>query len=479
MHLDRIAARRTQPGGLVAHGFHMLLWALDSLAASGRIVTKPARLKVKFLKWAYLDEELALSLQEADSADLRRFQVQVGDVVVLSGELSYQQTEGELPGNYPVPSPVAPRAIPLERSLADLDNCRGDAYTPEVADACALFPDLAALLSGTAVAELAACSYVVGMEAPGLHSINSKLDLTIGRSVESAFPRAALRYHVQSCDERFRKVRIAVAGRAISGTLEAFVRVPPVEQPSLQTITDRVEPSEFAGMKALIIGGSRGLGELTAKLIAAGGGSPAITWAVGKADAERVFSQIRQWSGDVEMLQYDARLPPDPQLEGVRSRFTHLFYFATNPIFRPRGKLVSQSVLDDFMTFYVRGFYDLCLRLIAEDKADLLARRRLVAYYPSSVAVEERPAGMTEYSMAKAAGEQMCRDMNRYLPRIQILVTRLPRLRTDQTASIMPERELDPIGVLLTIIRRMRGMAASDEVTSSSESGERPDRQPL
>ena len=37
MHLDPVAARRTQAGAPVVHGVHALLWALESLATAGKI----------------------------------------------------------------------------------------------------------------------------------------------------------------------------------------------------------------------------------------------------------------------------------------------------------------------------------------------------------------------------------------------------------------------------------------------------------
>jgi hypothetical protein len=50
----------------------------------------------------------------------------------------------------------------------------------------------------------------------------------------------------------------------------------------------------------------------------------------------------------------------------------------------------------------------------------------------------------------------LCEDMNRFLPNLRIFSTRLPRLRTDQTAGVLPEREQNPIEVLLPIVREMQ-----------------------
>jgi hypothetical protein len=455
MHMDAIAARRTRPGLPVVHGVHTLLWALEFLVGSGRILSPLTQIKVKFLQWIYLGDEAVLSLP-LDSPDPRLLKIEVLGLPVLSAELCFGAGASIEPKVALVPSPAAPLSVALDLSLAELDNRSGYAFTAEEKSVQRFFPQLSAAIGPAAVAEIVACSYVAGMEAPGLHSMLSKLDVAIVRSAASDGIRAALHYHVVYHDERFRKARIAVNGRSITGTLEAFVRVPPVEQASIQTIAAQVDAAEFEEMNALIIGGSRGLGELTAKLIAAGGGTSTITYAVGKTEADKVASQIRAWGSDIQVLPYDVRIPAAPQLTGLSKPFTHLFYFATNAIFRPKKNLVSPPILADFIAFYVLGFHEICLYLT---QAETAHGRKLTAYYPSSVAVEERPAGMTEYAMAKAAGEQMCRDMNQFLPNLHVLTSRLPRLLTDQTAGIMPEKEIDPASVLLPIVREMQRLS--------------------
>lgn len=289
----------------------------------------------------------------------------------------------------------------------------------------------------------------------------SKLDLSVVPIKQSPQPRAALHYHVAQIDERFRKARISVTGRSIGGQLEAFIRVPPVEQASIETLSADIDPREFHGMNALVLRGSRGLGEVTAKLNAAGGGASTITYAMGKTEADRVADQVLTWGADIETLSYDVRLAPESQLSAVDKPFTHLFYFATNVIFRPKGDLVSSSILEEFTLFYLHGFFNLCSALTRSSELSPRDGRKLIAYYPSSSYVEDRPAGMTEYAMIKAAGEQMCRDMNQYMPTLQIISTRLPKLPTDQTAGVLPERELSPKGVLLPIVREMYRLSSS------------------
>ena len=120
-----------------------------------------------------------------------------------------------------------------------------------------------------------------------------------------------------STEPRFRLVRMAIEGGGLVGSIKSYARTPPAPQASLQRIRGAVEPGEFAGSTALVIGGSRGLGEVTAKLLAAGGAKVVISYRVGSAEAEAVAQDIRAAGGQCETLAYDAGRPAEPQLAGL------------------------------------------------------------------------------------------------------------------------------------------------------------------
>jgi nucleoside-diphosphate-sugar epimerase len=65
---------------------------------------------------------------------------------------------------------------------------------------------------------------------------------------------------------------------------------------------------------------------------------------------------------------------------------------------------------------------------------------------------------MTEYAMAKAAGEVLCSDLSRFWPGMQITQVRLPRLLTDQTATVIPAGSANPLDVILPIIRKVQAV---------------------
>jgi hypothetical protein len=77
-------------------------------------------------------------------------------------------------------------------------------------------------------------------------------------------------------------------------------------------------------------------------------------------------------------------------------------------------------------------------------------------FYPSSVYVAERPRGMLEYAMAKAAGETLCGEMNLAWPPLRVTMERLPRLPTDQTASVFGITLPSPVSRLLPIVRTVQ-----------------------
>jgi NAD(P)-dependent dehydrogenase (short-subunit alcohol dehydrogenase family) len=213
----------------------------------------------------------------------------------------------------------------------------------------------------------------------------------------------------------------------------------------------RVDQGEFSAAVALIVGGSRGLGEVTAKLIAAGGGKVIITYASGAGDAGNLAAQINSWGGRCEVAAYDVWREAAGQLRVLSEAPTHVYYFATPSIVRRKAALCTRERLEEFNQFYIFGFRALV------DAVRALRSGAITVFYPSSVYVAERGPELTEYAMAKAAGEILCADMTRYEDGVRILCHRLPRVLTDQTASMIPGQAADPCEVMLPLVRAMHG----------------------
>jgi hypothetical protein len=441
MHIDSVKARRTQAGVPVVHGIHLLLWALDVLVREEVTCSPLNRLRANFKRFVAVDEMVALVLAKRTQASTQLDFVVAGlTVAQISLDFgSLVRTTEPLSGD-PYPAPGTPRDLTLEQ----MEGLSGRLSFGSAPDAvAAMFPAASGWLGPRRVAALAASSLLVGMVCPGLHSIYG--DLTV-EACDEKEQEDRLGFRVVSTDPRFRLVRLAIEGGGLVGSIKAAARMPPTPQASSSELTGTVEPSEFAGSTVMVVGGSRGLGEVTAKLLAAGGARVLITYRVGSAEAEAVAGDIRAAGGICETLAYDAGLPAEAQLAGLGSAATHAYYFATPTISRAQSALFARARLNAFLDIYVDGF----LRL-----AQALRERRndVSLFYPSSDYVAERPRGMLEYAIAKAAGETLCSEMNVAWAPLRVTVDRLPRLLTDQTASVMETVLPSALARLLPVVR--------------------------
>jgi hypothetical protein len=452
MHMDAVAARRTHAGQPVVHGMHAVLWALETLARKGDLQHPIARIKVGFQKLIYVGDTVTLETVRRDVAGIA-LQLCVDKLAVASINIAFGEpiAPGEI-GNAPDAFPPSQwPEEPINLSLTDVERASGWlAFARNVEAAAQSFPGLSAAIGAQRVSALACMSRLVGMVCPGMHS--TFFGLTV-RATEPPGVHNAIRYAVTSVHGQFRLVQQTVEGGGWSGAVQSIARIPPVAQTSMKDLAHLVHAGEFQKTNALIIGGSRGLGELTAKLIVAGGGAVTITYAIGRDDAIDVQRQLRHWSGKCEILQYDAMLPAADQLAQLAGVPTSLYYFASTPIFLRKTRLYSPTIFEKFYRVYVEGFYEVYTSALRDQKAGTSV------FYPSSVAVEDHPLDMTEYAMAKAAGEILCSDLARSNGGYRFIVERLPRMLTDQTATVMPIKTIAPVEVMLPIVRRMETSA--------------------
>jgi NAD(P)-dependent dehydrogenase (short-subunit alcohol dehydrogenase family) len=434
-------------GAPVVHGINLLLWALDSLAAAKPDLPPLCGLRACFNKFVYQDEcvDVALTQQSPSGA---RLIISVGGATRSKITIAFGDAVEDCPAWSASSLELMPFSpVPLNLSFEQMSGRSGRiSFQMTSEDAMAHFPAAARWLGARRIAALAASTNLVGMVCPGLHSIYRELSI---RTCVESIPQDFLAFRVSETDSRFRSVDHEIVGGGLTGTAYSSARTPPVGQASMKALTGLVAPEEFAGSVALIVGGSRGLGELTAKLIATGGGSVIVTWKTGREDAERVAQEIRSAGRACETLPYDARKPAAEQLAVLTAAPTHAYYFATPAIFRPQAGIFVAERLEEFLGVYVDGFWQLSQVLRTRQP-------RLSLFYPSSVFITERPEGMTEYTMAKAAGEVLCAEMNAFQAPLHVTVCRLPRLPTDQTASITPAETADPLETMLPIVREVQ-----------------------
>jgi NAD(P)-dependent dehydrogenase (short-subunit alcohol dehydrogenase family) len=338
------------------------------------------------------------------------------------------------------------RVLTFEEALA------GSGATELVLDPRAagrLFPSLSRTLPNLQLAVVLATTRIIGMLCPGLHSLYAGLDL---RFSEEAPERRPLRYRVASHDRRFSSLQLAIDGPGATGSLKAFFRPPPRAQTAYAELKALVGRDEFSGRRALIVGGSRGLGEVAAKLLAAGGARVALTYKVGAAEAEQVVAEIARGGGQAASLRFDVLRPGDglPEVDGESFHPDMLCYFAAPFIGSGSRGSFSAQAFGAFCAYFVDGFIGTVRAARGPEP------RRLRVLYPSSVFVEEPPPGQGEYAAAKSAGEAACRWLQKAHPELTVHAHRFPRMATDQTAGLLPQPAAEPAPLVLESLRRLR-----------------------
>src|SRR5690606_25711532 len=169
-----------------------------------------------------------------------------------------------------------------------------------------LFPNLMRYVSPQQLAQIIACTRIVGMKCPGLSSIFAGIRLNFNADIAgSGGGEDEIRFSVTYRDERVKMLKIDVEGKGMKGMLDTFLRPAPVKQPSYAEVCATVTGSRFATQRALVVGGSRGVGEITAKLLSAGGADVIITYHQGLEEAENVTKEIIDGGGRCRAVSLD------------------------------------------------------------------------------------------------------------------------------------------------------------------------------
>lgn len=442
-HVDPLYARRLFLGKAVVHGIHSLLWGLDE-ALADRSPMVISAIEAKFLRPISLGKTVRAAWAWRGS-DLE-LEAHLGKELVFFAKASF--------GALSLPAVEACPGLPPDGPCRELDRKAMQAGLGQTLSLFLdpglgkrLFPRLMDRLPSAQLAGLLLASRTIGMHCPGLHSLFSGLKLS---RPEAAPPGEDIGYCLERFDERFSHAAIAFSSPMLAGRLMAFHHPEPATQLTCETARLLVGDKEFSGIKGLVVGGSRGLGEATAKLLAAGGADVRLTYFRGEEEATRLTREILGQGGRCAHYALDINAPA-PGMEAILAdgwRPSDLYYFPTPPIFEGRAGSFSPSLYESFTRYYIYGFMAV-LDALKSDSA------RLRVLYPSTVAVEEHQPGMAEYASVKAAGENLCANLSGRSGGLKIFTPRLPRLRTDQTASLYPVENKEPAPILLDILRQM------------------------
>ena len=449
LHLDPVLARRLLFGRQVVHGLHALLWSLNYHLKSRTQPLDLRTVKANFQAGIGVGQTVRCMVTRQDECQVA-FQLETDSTPAAWIDITWVPLRHQRTDKLPMMSAEPEKC--RERSIDEVAVASGNiALFFDDVLAGGLFPNLIRLLPPMQLAALLATTRLVGMECPGYHSIYSSLNLVFFSDSTGV---SNLNYHVSDCNKRMALVSMDVEIPGGKGQVKAFLRPKPQMQAAFTDVCRQVESEEFSAQRALIVGGSRGLGEVSAKILAAGGAEVILTYYRGEQDVRRIVEEIVSHGANADCLPLNVLEPllGLPDRIANLSKALYLYYFATPFIFGAvKGKFSSRRFAT-FSEYYVTGFLR-TVQALAEPTTGLQK-----VFYPSSAAIDELPLDMGEYAAAKMAGEIVCDFLQKVHPGLAIHKPRLPRIATDQTVSLLPVNNQEPVSVLLNNLRYFRQM---------------------
>lgn len=288
------------------------------------------------------------------------------------------------------------------------------------------------------IAAMMWASYVVGMHLPGKRAVFWRLTLDFHNAEPPAEEPFSYDATIEDFDGRYDLLRSTGTLSADSrpyatAHLSAFVRQDSPRS-SLRRISDLLPPSDqLQGKRALIIGGSRGLGAAIAQALVSQGCSVLLNYQYSAAEAEQVRASVGDQSTQLELVQGDAA-----DIEWCLSlRDTILEQYGgldllvcnASPPIRPLA--FEPDKLPQFQDFVARS-----VSLASAPMSSflgMLADQKGWNIVLSSSFIKELPAVFAHYVTAKCALEGLVSWAAVHYPTVRHRIVRPPKLLTDQT----------------------------------------------
>jgi acyl dehydratase len=446
LHLDPVVARRTLFQGTVSHGVHVLLAALDKWTAqAGPQNVVIADIAAHFLSPVRTGEPFFIAVrQQGTVVDIH---VTTTSQPALSGVLTLA------PAAPSAPDWIGDAAPPCEQPLL-LDFPAATQAVGEVGlvvdrrTLATLFPNLAKWGDLVAVATLLAATRIVGVKCPGYFSIFTGLQFKWDR--QTPIVCRSISFAVSQASQSKSLLRIGIQGDGMKGSLGCIFRPSPVQQISFQLARECVAPNQFSKRRCLVIGGSRGLGEIAVKLLAAGDADVRMTYHQGEDDAKVICREITDAGYRLASFAFDIT---NPAIKATWAndgwRPSHVYFFATPAILPSKDRNWDEEKFTNFCSYFIVGPARI-LTWILDNLG--VAPDDFTICQPSTKFIDEPNVAYSEYSAAKAAAEIALAGLTSRRKIKRLIIPRMSRVLTDQTNSIIPHRLQSGVEVLLPML---------------------------
>ena len=415
IHINKEEARRLVSGEIIVPGMFLLLRALNF--ASEFTKNKISSIIVSFHNAALVDTKLKIIFRKKNLNGLLNINSINENIASIKVTYTDEVFKNSI---HKRNSPV----IKLKKnSFEELEGKFGSSIVYLSKDLKREFRKLVNSKQLNVISSLMTFSRIVGMEVPGLNSLFVGLNVKFSDNFKKKIYWKVVRHtNIRSL------IILNVLGNGVEGQLKTIYRNTPILQPDIESIYKIHRSSELINKTALIIGGSRGLGEYSAKIIASKGAHVLITYYNGKKDANNIKNEIIKKGLKCDIYEMNV-LKPDKILNKLKRKgflITDLYYFASPKIKSSRKSNLNMLLFNQYNLVYVEAFEELIKKMYK------LNFKSFRVFYPSTIYIDENPLIFKEYIKAKIKAERKMKSIKTEYRINDIFIPRLPKLFTDQ-----------------------------------------------
>lgn len=437
IHVDPLYAWRSMFGKQLVHGIHQVLICLEDLAKNINEKIFIFKISAKFESPAGVNETICIdniNFSETYSEYVIKNErgLTLTILKVNYKKKSFNDVNFKLI-DYSM-SPLEPTNFSKENLVEPLYYDK--TFLKE------LFTDLSCYVSPVNLAVLLASTRIVGMKYPGLNSIYNDFTFEFN---ENAKLSNSIHYSVSDKHITLNMLNIKFDDTFVSGQIKAFIRPVAPKYKTLKELNGLLPVNSFKNQRALIIGGTRGIGLQCLRLLATAGASTLFTYFKNSHEANKIVEEFAKESIDTNYLQVDVSNLSKESLETIKAfNPTSIYYFATPKILNNNSNL-DENLLQKFISYYVIGLDKILVSLKSEIKPLL--------FVPSTVYLDEKPTNLSEYIIAKSASEMFLKLLEK--KGYKIYNPRFPKVSTEQTMSLFKQKTVEPEEVLLKELQSM------------------------
>jgi NAD(P)-dependent dehydrogenase (short-subunit alcohol dehydrogenase family)/acyl dehydratase len=460
LHMSAVYARSTPYGQPVVFG------VLGLVKCLGRLRERPdhvlAGVRAEFSQPAFVGVDYEVKMVEV-STERAEIQVLDGRRVVTKATVTFR------PGR-PRAWNWADRSSPVPAEVQNIDDSGLDRPTaiervyPAPKELIVRMLDHFALgskgIGGLELCALLSCSFVVGMELPGLRALFFKLNLAFEEGSEAVDTPLAYSAAVAAFDKRFDLLKLdyqfsCETALLATGKLESFVRRP---IPARNEIPIGLPPASGPNSKvALVVGGSRGLGAALVRVLARDGFTVLLNYQMSQAEAEALRDSLLDCPGKTVLLQGDAADVSwcEGASRDIAAQYERLDLLVCNACPSLLPLWLEPAAARRINDYLLKSFALVSGPMSAF--APLLARSSGWGIVISSQAVNAPPSDWPHYVSAKCAVEGLTRVAAAEYSSVSFLIVRPPQLLTDLTNTPMGRHYgVEPSQVAVKILGRLK-----------------------